>query len=92
MGTCVQDNEALNALKLGDSFDHQSVCSISVRVELHGAIDSCTCMQCLAGLSSGSEPVNATTTVNSGNFPTKNHYTQIYSEHGTSDDIKRRDP
>jgi hypothetical protein len=96
VGTCVQDNEALNTLKLGDIFEYQTDCSISVRVPLHGAIDSCTYMQCLEVLSSRSEPVNATTTANNGNSPPpppkKNHYTQIYSERGTSEDIKRRDP
>jgi hypothetical protein len=67
--TCVKDREALNML--GRLFEYQTDCSISVRVVLLVAIYSCTYMQCLAVLSSGSEPINASTAAINGNFKRK---------------------
>ena len=77
LGTCVQDNEALNKLKWGDIFEYQRDCSISVRVVLHVAIYSCTYVQCLAVLSSGSEPDSASTAANNRNLKIKSLHTDL---------------
>jgi len=56
---------------MGKLFEYQIDCSISIRVVLHVAIYSCTYMQCLAVLSSGSEPVNVSTAASKGNLKKK---------------------